>query len=132
VDEAAGEYDDGIGGESWSAMSWDGLSSSADNCAGASGDGEAEAILSGREQWSPDAPFGSSDVGNGVLGGTTCVRPRSWIQKTNIVRTSYPFATFGDKAADDCASRGIRGEMLGSRLCAICRSCGAVAVTSED
>ena len=46
------------------------------------------------------------------------------IHKTNVVRTSYTSTTFGDNAADDST-------VLGSRLCAKCRSFGAAAVTGE-
>jgi hypothetical protein len=51
--------------------------------------------------------------------------------KTNTLRTSRSSTTFGDKAVEDSASTGGRGEALGWRLCARCRSCGATAVTSE-
>jgi hypothetical protein len=68
ADEAAREYDDGVGiaGGSWSATLRDGFSSGINNCA--CGDGAAEATLSGRNPWSCPAPFGSSGVGNRTLG----------------------------------------------------------------
>jgi hypothetical protein len=69
VDEAPREYD---GRTAWSATSWDGLSGYAENCADADGDGAADAILSGRDPWSCDSPFGSSDVGNRILRQRMC------------------------------------------------------------
>ena len=67
MDEAPREYDGRTTSLSWPATSWDGLFGGADNCADAGGDGAANAILSGRDPWSGDSPFGSSDVGNRIL-----------------------------------------------------------------
>ena len=125
MDEAAREYNRRTGSWSWSATSWDGLSGGADNCAGARGDEAADAIPSGRDPWSRDESFESSDVGNRILRQRMREIERG-IHKTNIVRTSHSSSTFGDKATEDS-----RGGEPGSGLCARCRSFGAGAVTSE-
>lgn len=130
MDEAAREYDGGAAGWSWSATSWDGYSRGADNCAAAGGDGAADAILSGRNPWSCNAPFGSFDMGNRILRKRMC-EIKKIFHKTDIMRTSHSSTTFGDKEVEDSTARRIGGGVLRSRFCAGYLSFSAVAVTSE-